>query len=206
VDTSSSSPSRKPHRRLAIAGVVAATVIGGIVTVPLFAGAQQAGHSNSKSTLQESKVGKYGEVLTDSAGYSLYALSTESKGKLHCTSSSCLGNWPPLLVAKTAMITAGSGVKGKISHVTRGSKWQVTYNGWPVYTFIGDSGPGKSNGEKIFAFGGTWYLLHAAATTNSGTQVKAVPSGGTTTTTNPGSTTTTTTPPGGTTTTTYPGY
>ena len=108
-------------------------------------------------------------MLTDSAGYSLYVLSTESKGKLHCTSSSCLADWPPLLVAKNAMITSGSGVKGKISHVTRGSKWQVTYNGWPVYTFAGDSGPGKSNGENIVAFGGTWYLVHAAATTNSGT-------------------------------------
>ena len=133
-----------------------------------------------------------GEVQTDSAGCSLYVLSTESRGKLHCTSSSWLAGWPPLLVAKNAMITASSGVKGKISHVTRGSRWQVTYNRWPVYTFAGDSGPGKSNGENIVAFGGTWSLVHAAATANSGTPVKPVASGSATTTTAPGSTTTTT--------------
>ena len=124
MKTTSSSPTTRTRRRLAVAGVIVAAAIGGIVTVPLFAGAQQARQpsSSSKSTLQERKVGKYGEVLTNSAGYSLYVLSTESKGKLHCTSSSCLGGWPPLLVAKNAMITAGSGVKGKISHVTRGSQ------------------------------------------------------------------------------------
>jgi len=72
-------------------GVVAAAAISAVVMVPLLAAAQQTGHSSSKSTLQERKVGKYGEVLTNSAGYSLYVLSTEQKGKLHCTSSSCLG-------------------------------------------------------------------------------------------------------------------
>ena len=136
-------------------GVVAAAAISAVVMVPLLAAAEQTGHSSSKSTLQERKVGKYGEVLTNSAGYSLYVLSTEQKGKLHCTSSSCLGGWPPLLIGKNAMISAGPGVVGKVSHVARGSKWQVTYNGWPVYTFVGDSGPAGSKGEKIVAFGGT---------------------------------------------------
>ncbi|MGO9963316.1 MAG: hypothetical protein ACLPUG_07820 [Acidimicrobiales bacterium] len=167
--------------------MLAAAAVGGIVTSPLFAGAQPAGHSSSKATLQQGKVAKYGEVLANSAGFSLYVLSTESTGKLHCTSSACLSGWPPLLVAKNTMITVGAGVKGKVSHVTRGSKWQVTYNGWPVYTFVGDSGPGKSDGENIVAFGGTWDLVHAGATTRSGTPVKTVTnSGGTTTTTTGG--------------------
>jgi len=116
-------------RRIMALGVVAAAAISAVVMVPLLAAAQQTGHSSSKSTLQERKVGKYGEVLTNSAGYSLYVLSTEQKGKLHCTSSSCLGGWPPLLIGKNAMISAGPGVVGKVSHVARGSKWQVTYNG-----------------------------------------------------------------------------
>jgi hypothetical protein len=79
VDTSSSSPSTRPRRRLAVAGVIAATAIGGIVAVPLLAGAQQAKHLNSKSTFQERKVGKYGEVLANSAGHSLYVLSVHHR-------------------------------------------------------------------------------------------------------------------------------
>ncbi len=182
METSSLNQSTRRRRRLTVAGVLAVAAVGGIVTVPMFAGAQPARQLNSKTTLQQVKVGKYGEVLANSAGFSLYVLSTESKGTLHCTSGACLAGWPPLLVAKNAMITAGAGVKGKVSHVTRGSRWQVTYNGWPLYTFVGDSGPGKSAGENIVAFGGTWYLAHAAATTNSGTPVKSVAKSGTTTT------------------------
>ena len=125
--------------------------------------ASRAPELKPKPILQERKVGKFGEVLTNSAGHSLYLLTSEANGKLHCTSSTCLGYWPPLYVAKDAMITAASGIKGKISHVTRGSRWQVTYNGWPVYTFGGDSGPGQSKGEDVVAGpGATWYLVNAA--------------------------------------------
>ncbi len=174
-------------------GVLAVAAVGGIVTVPLIAGAQPAGHLGSKTTLQRVKVGKYGEVLADAGGFSLYVLSAGSKGTRHCTSSACLAGWQPVLVAKNTMITAGAGVKGKVSDVTRGSPWQVNCKGWPLYTFVGDSGPGKSAGEEIVAFGGTWYLAHAGATTNSGTPVETVAKSRTTTTGGGGATTTTAT-------------
>lgn len=174
------------RRMLAGAGIACLAVGGslaGVLATPAQAGVH-AIHGKAKATLMERKVGKFGEVLTNSAGRSLYVLSTESKRKLHCTSKSCVTSWPPLLVAKGAHLTRGAGVKGKVGWVTRGSKWQVTYNGWPVYTFSGDTAAGQANGEKVFAFGGTWYLAHAAATTNAGTPVKSDPkSGGTTTTT-----------------------
>ena len=143
MDTSLSSRLTRTSRRVAVIGVLAATAIGGIPACRCSPERSKSVTRTRRATLQERKVGKYGEVLTNSAGYSLYVLSTEAKGKLHCTSSSCLKGWPPLLVAKDAMISAGPGVKGKVSHVARASKWQVTYNGWPVYTFVGDSGPGK---------------------------------------------------------------
>ena len=58
---------------------------------------------------------------------------------------------------------------------------------------VGDSGPGKSAGEEIVAFGGTWYLAHEfGATTNSGTPVETVAKSRTTTT-GGGATTTTAT-------------
>jgi predicted lipoprotein with Yx(FWY)xxD motif len=39
---------------------------------------------------------------------------------------------------------------------------EVTYNGWPLYTFTGDSGPDTVKGEGITGFGGTWYVLNAS--------------------------------------------
>jgi predicted lipoprotein with Yx(FWY)xxD motif len=194
------------RRRVFGAGVFSAVVVGGtiagLVVLPSQAGAQHVGAAVTKPrTLEARKIKRYGEVLTNSKGRSLYVLSTESKGKLHCVSKECLSFWPPLLVAEHAKITVGAGVKGKVSHIVRGSKWQVTYNGWPVYTFADDTGPGQSNGEGIKLNGGLWTLVHASAKTNAGTPVK--PDAG-----NGGTTTTTTTSPYGgsssTTTTTAP--
>ena len=51
-----SSLNRSTRRRLTVAGVLAVAAVGGIVTVPLIAGAQPAGHLGSKTTLQRVKV------------------------------------------------------------------------------------------------------------------------------------------------------
>jgi len=37
---------------------------------------------------------------------------------------------------------------------------QVTYNKWPLYTFVEDKKPGEDNGTDSKAFGASWYPLH----------------------------------------------
>lgn len=37
---------------------------------------------------------------------------------------------------------------------------QVTYAGWPLYTFVEDAKPGEDNGTDSKAFGASWYPLH----------------------------------------------
>ena len=39
---------------------------------------------------------------------------------------------------------------------------EVTYNGWPLYTFIGDSSAGQAKGQGLNNFGGTWYVLNSS--------------------------------------------
>ena len=117
-------------------------------------------------------VTKYGAVLADRNGRTLYLLDTEAGAKLHCTSKSCLAYWPPLVYTKGQKVTTGMGVKGKVGFVARSkTTLQVTFNGYPVYLFVGDSGTARSNGEGVRSFGGTWYMLHPAATSASHTPV-----------------------------------
>ena len=72
---------------------------------------------------------------------------------------------------------------GPIGFIDRtGPTKQITFNGFPVYRYVGDYGPNGSNGEGVMADGGTWYLANAAATTNGATEVP-VSTGSTTTTT-----------------------
>jgi hypothetical protein len=71
------------------------------------------------------------------------------------------------------MVLVGSGVKGKWSTVARklsstDTKYQVTYNSYPVYTYVGDTGRKQSKGEGVqLASRVHWYLIHASATSAS---------------------------------------
>jgi predicted lipoprotein with Yx(FWY)xxD motif len=101
-------------------------------------------------------------VVVDSHGLTLYTLSGESASHLKCTSAPCLTAWPAFKVSATAKLTKTSSVRGSIGRLHRvsGKFYQVTLNGRPLYTFVGDSGKkGSANGEGITAFGGTWHTV-----------------------------------------------
>jgi predicted lipoprotein with Yx(FWY)xxD motif len=105
--------------------------------------------------LEKSK--KYGEILTDGAGRTLYVLTSGGAKSLKCTGA-CASIWPPLLTKGKPR--AGKGVVAKrLRTVKRGSSLQVVYDGHPLYFYAADSGPGQENGEGIKSFGGTWYVL-----------------------------------------------
>ncbi len=107
--------------------------------------------------------GSYSPVLVDSHGHSLYTLS-DSAGKMVCTGK-CLAFWPPVVVsAATTHVSLGAGVSGEIGfmRLSKTTK-EVTFDGYPLYTFVKDTGAGQSHGEGVVAFGGTWELLRASA-------------------------------------------
>ena len=116
--------------------------------------------------LQSANAGRYTGVLANRAGRSMYLLSTEKGSVVHCTGG-CLTRWIPLEVhSKTSPISAGRNVDGAIGLVARGSSaFQVTFNTYPIYTYVGDSGAGQTKGEGLVASGGTWFLVRASATT-----------------------------------------
>jgi len=162
---------RSRLRRGVVGGGLLASVALAATIIPMAAASGSTARTTSP-ILQSGAVIHYGTVLGNSKHFSLYIL-TKKNTAVWCGSGECVANWPPLVVAKGTKITKGSGVKGTVGTTKRGSKEQVTYNGWPVYAFIGDSKAHQSNGEGITAFGGTWYLVKAAATTHNTTAVKS---------------------------------
>jgi predicted lipoprotein with Yx(FWY)xxD motif len=42
-----------------------------------------------------------------------------------------------------------------------GGTTQATYDGHPLYTYIGDEAPGQAHGNKIDLNGGYWYVVRA---------------------------------------------
>jgi predicted lipoprotein with Yx(FWY)xxD motif len=121
-----------------------------------------AAGSTTLATGKASVKGKTKTVVVDSSGVTLYTLSGESAGHLKCVSSACLKAWPPDKVSATAKVTKAKGISGAASKLHRGTFYQVTLNGRPLYRFVGDAGKkGSAKGEGITAFGGTWHVVGA---------------------------------------------
>lgn len=98
--------------------------------------------------------------LVDQQGRALYLYTsdTQSSGTSTCTAD-CLTQWPPLIVTGTPQ--AGNGVDASLlGTITRDDgTLQATYNGWPLYTYARDTGPGTTSGQGM---GGAWFLLSGA--------------------------------------------
>jgi predicted lipoprotein with Yx(FWY)xxD motif len=102
---------------------------------------------------------KYGNILVDGTGRTLYIFEKDDAGESKCTDA-CASEWPPLLT--NGQITSGPGT-GVASTVTRpdGMK-QVTYNNWPLYYSSKDTAPGDINGQAVISYGAPWYVIDAA--------------------------------------------
>jgi predicted lipoprotein with Yx(FWY)xxD motif len=98
-----------------------------------------------------------GKVIVDSKGFTLYYFEKDQGGKSACYGA-CAKAWPPY----TGTPKAEGGAMSSEMGTTKRSDGtvQVTYAGWPLYTFEGDSKPGEANGTDSKAFGASWYPLH----------------------------------------------
>ena len=41
----------------------------------------------------------------------------------------------------------------------RGGRRQITYNGWPLYYYVGDRSPGQISCQDVDEYGGTWLVI-----------------------------------------------
>ena len=108
-------------------------------------------------------------VLTNSKGFVLYWFVPDTATASKC-SGSCATYWPPV----TGTATAGSGITGTLSSITRsdGTK-QVTYDGHPLYTFAGDTKAGEAKGNDVNASGGLWWEMTVSGATPAAVAPKA---------------------------------
>jgi predicted lipoprotein with Yx(FWY)xxD motif len=100
-----------------------------------------------------------GKILVDGKGSVLYVFEPDNASTVSCTFG-CASNWPPLTAADDAP-TAGEGVDASLldtmDNPTGGQV--VTYNGWPLYRYAGDSMAGEYSGQDKWLNGGPWYVM-----------------------------------------------
>lgn len=112
-------------------------------------------------------VSGFGKVVVDGKGRTVYILTSGTQKNVPCTDASgCTKLWPDLpLPDRVSAAKAGMGMNASLlstmKNMTDGETYP-TINGWLVYEYSGDSGPGQANGQGIKSFGGTWYVLNAS--------------------------------------------
>lgn len=99
-----------------------------------------------------------GTILVDGEGRTMYQFANDKDGKSTCAAA-CAANWP-FVPAPASLPTSLPGVTGKLGTTTRdGGAHQLTVAGHPLYTFVGDSTPGQTNGQGINLNGGVWTVV-----------------------------------------------
>jgi predicted lipoprotein with Yx(FWY)xxD motif len=142
----------------------AAAAVGAVAVVALVllgvAVAQSGGPAPAAGGPAALKTARIGGVtlLTNAKGFTLYSFAPDTAGTSKC-SGSCAVYWPPV----TAPATAGPGVTGKLGTITRSDgSTQATYNGHPLYTYVGDGAPGQAHGNNLNLNGGLWHDVPVA--------------------------------------------
>ena len=125
------------------------------------AAATSSSSAAAAAAVNSAKIGSV-SVLTNSNGRTLYWFVPDTSTTSKCNGT-CAHYWPPV----QGPVTAGSGVAGTFATITRsdGSK-QATWNGHPLYTYIGDTAAGEATGNGLNLSGGVWHevtLTGAAA-------------------------------------------
>jgi predicted lipoprotein with Yx(FWY)xxD motif len=97
-----------------------------------------------------------GQIVVDGDGMTVYVFDTDTQGSdaSACTGQ-CAEKWPAVETTSDAPIVEG--VTGEVATITGidGGK-QLTIDGWPIYTYAGDSAAGDVTGQGV---GGIWWAI-----------------------------------------------
>jgi predicted lipoprotein with Yx(FWY)xxD motif/mono/diheme cytochrome c family protein len=122
-------------------------------------------------TISSRTIPGLGAVLVNSSGHTLYVFAPDKATKVTCTGA-CASVWPPEYLPAGGHAVGTNGVKtsllGSAASPTGGKV--VTYNGWPLYTYVADTAAGSAAGQDVNLTGGFWWVI-----TISGTVVKKKP-------------------------------
>src|SRR6478735_6608894 len=159
---------KAPNRLRMLLAVLAVAASAVVLAACSSSGTSSTGGSGSTSTstpaaatagsLKTTTIGG-ATVLTNAKGFTLYSFAPDTPTKSNCNGT-CAQNWPPVQGPATA-----SGVKGTFGTIKRSDgSVQATFDGHPLYTFVGDTAPGQAKGNGLNVAGGLWHEITTSGT------------------------------------------
>jgi predicted lipoprotein with Yx(FWY)xxD motif len=152
-------PAQIPPAIARAAGVTTAAlaVVALLLLGLAVAGANSAAPAATGTALRTTTIGGT-TVLTNAKGFTLYSFAPDTPATSKCYGS-CAAYWPPV----TGTVAVSPGAPGRVGTIKRtdGTE-QLTYNGHPLYTYIGDTAPGQARGNNLNLNGGLWHEIRVS--------------------------------------------
>ena len=103
------------------------------------------------------RTSQYGPMLADRNNRTIYLFTHDRSATSTCYGP-CAAAWPPVLTRGAP--GRADGLAGALGTTRRhDGSWQVTYDGHPLYYYVGDTTPGEILCQNVDEFGGTWLVL-----------------------------------------------
>ena len=131
---------------------------GGGSTTTATSASSESPSGGTAAIVSATTVPGLGKVIVDAKGFTLYDFHKDKGGKSACYGA-CAEVWPPLLSQGKPQVGEGAMASKLGTTKRKDGTLQVTYAGWPLYTYEADKVPGDANGNDIDSFGAEWYAL-----------------------------------------------
>lgn len=143
----------------ALLTLLIALTVAGTATASALASATPTAESGEPRPTLTVRSSRYGPILFDDRGRALYAFTRDRRGGGSRCYGACATAWP--VYYATGTLRAGRGLRQSLLGTTRrrDGRRQVTYNGWPLYYYVGDRSPGQVSCQNVDEFGGTWLVV-----------------------------------------------
>jgi predicted lipoprotein with Yx(FWY)xxD motif len=132
-------------------------------TAPAAATSTSASSSSAASSavkITSATLPGLGTVLVNAQGRTLYIFAPDNNSKVTCVAA-CAAVWPPaVLPAGAKPVAAGQVKQSQLGSAPDPAGGRViTYAGWPLYTYVTDTGSGEAHGQALNLNGGLWYVI-----------------------------------------------
>lgn len=159
-------PFRGVHSRFVVLASSVLAVTGVMLLVASGAIAKQTASTTKASSVVIStrSISKLGTVLVNAKGLTLYIFVPDKRKRVTCVGG-CAVAWPPVKLVAGAKPAAAGKVNSKLLGSDADHAFRVvTYDGWPLYTWLGDRSPGQATGQALNVNGGLWYVISPTGT------------------------------------------
>jgi predicted lipoprotein with Yx(FWY)xxD motif len=101
---------------------------------------------------------RFGRILVDGRGHTLYLFTRDSGADRSRCYGSCAAAWPPLYTKGKPRAGGGAAARRLGTTRRRDGRTQVTYNGHPLYYYVGEDEAGEILCQGVEEFGGLWLV------------------------------------------------